>query len=228
MDLDSAEMSKATPKAGITLVSREGDQLKFVHSPSASGDVALKHKLGSKLTLGVGFSDTTVRKFRSVPGLVMSADYKANNDVTLSLAHNLANRALKTGITYNTKVGNKKTTFKANYLTKGSVLTGEVMSQLAPDKKVVVGWNREQITNVKLALNDGKFTYEPSYNLLRKAPSLAVSRPLGRGKYKVGWNLKTDDVTIEYSYEGVRLLAQKRPQSNFPLLGVSFERDFSL
>jgi hypothetical protein len=186
-----------------------------------------------------------------------------------------------------------------------------------------------QITNVKLVLNDGRFTYEPSYNLLRKAPSLAVSRPLGRGKYKVrrgcqvpkggegtrgawgggaepcgvapprprqvqgaarlagarncgasrgrgggagqerarsaaalrgqpppptpsapdppntlpspkpkpphpptpqpqvGWNLKTDDITIEYNVEGVRLLAHKKPNA-FPLLGVSFERDFSL
>lgn len=54
---------------------------------------------------------------------------------------------------------------------------------------------------MKLALNDGKFTYEPSYNLLRKAPSLTVSRPLGRGKYKVGWNLKTDDVVVEYTVE---------------------------
>ena len=83
-----------------------------------------------------------------------------------------------------------------------------------------------QITNVKLSLNDGPFTYEPSYNLVRKAPSLAVSRPLGRGKYKVGWNLKTDDVTIEYTIEGVRFLAHKRPQELTPLIGVSFERDF--
>ena len=44
------------------------------------------------------------------------------------------------------------------------------------------------MTNVKLALADGKFTYEPSYNLVKKAPSLAVSRPIGSngGKYKVG------------------------------------------
>ena len=48
--------SKATPKAGITLLSKEDDRLKFVHSPTASGDLALKHKLGNKLTLGVGFS----------------------------------------------------------------------------------------------------------------------------------------------------------------------------
>lgn len=38
---------------------------------------------------------------------------------------------------------------------------------------------------MKLVLADGKFTYEPSYNLLRKAPSLSVARPLGPGKYKV-------------------------------------------
>ena len=42
-----------------------------------------------------------------------------------------------------------------------------------------------QVTNVKLVLADGPFTYEPSYNLVKKAPSLAVSRPLGPGKYKV-------------------------------------------
>ncbi|GBG00260.1 hypothetical protein Rsub_12904 [Raphidocelis subcapitata] len=220
-------MSKATPKAGLTLFSREDDKLKFVHSPSASGDVAIKHKLGNKLTLGLGFSDTTVRKIRSVPGLVLSGDLKVNKDVTLSAAHNLANKALKAGITYNTQVGGKKTTFKANYLTKGNALSGEVISALAPNKKASVAFTKDQITNVKLALNDGPFTYEPSYNLVRKAPSLAVSRPLGRGKYKVGWNLRTDDVTLEYTLEGVRFLAHKRPQELAPLIGVSFERDFS-
>ncbi|KAI8469571.1 MAG: hypothetical protein J3K34DRAFT_423236 [Monoraphidium minutum] len=220
-------MSKATPKAGITLLSKEGEGLKWVHSPSASGDIALKHKLGSKLTMGVGFSDTTMRKFRSVPGLVLSGDLKVNNDVTLSAAHNLANKALKTGITYNTKLGGKKSQLKVNYLTKGAVITGEVNSQVAPNKKVFVAFNRQEVTNVKLALADGKFTYEPSYNLLRKAPSLAISRPLGRGKYKVGWNLKTDDVTIEYVVEGVKLLVHKRPSVQVPMLGCSFERDFS-
>lgn len=49
-------MSKATPKAGITLFSKEGDKLKWAHSASAGGDVALKHKLGNKLTLGLGFT----------------------------------------------------------------------------------------------------------------------------------------------------------------------------
>lgn len=49
-------MSKATPKAGITLFSRDDGKLKFAHSPSASGDVAIKHKLGQKLTLGLGFT----------------------------------------------------------------------------------------------------------------------------------------------------------------------------
>jgi hypothetical protein len=102
--------TKATPKAGITLLSKEDDRLKFVHSPTASGDVSLKHKLGNKLTLGVGFSvsggaggnraptpcayaaigplnaprsrqqDTTVRKIRSVPGLVVSGDLKVRGE----------------------------------------------------------------------------------------------------------------------------------------------------
>ena len=53
-------MSRATPKAALTLFSRENGDLKFVHSPSAAGDVSLKHKFGNKLTLGVGF---TVRRF---------------------------------------------------------------------------------------------------------------------------------------------------------------------
>lgn len=51
-----SEPGKTTPKAGLTLLSREDGNLKFVHSPSASGDVSLKHKLGQKLTLGVGFT----------------------------------------------------------------------------------------------------------------------------------------------------------------------------
>lgn len=156
---------------------------------------------------------------------------QVNNDVTLSAAHNLANKALKTGITYNTKVGraaghamprplfsrgpalgcggrqgarapaqaagacmsacatpcgrgaytpasgratlalgraellsqpslhshhsrplppspqvaDKRTQLKLNYLTKGGVLTGEVNSQVAPNKKVFVNFDRTQV-----------------------------------------------------------------------------------
>jgi hypothetical protein len=59
-------MSKATPKAGITLFSKEGDALKFVHSPTASGDVSLKHKFSNKVTLGVGFSVSEMDMFPSM------------------------------------------------------------------------------------------------------------------------------------------------------------------
>lgn len=220
-------MSKATPKAGITLFSKDGEEFKFVHTPTASGDVALKHKIGNRLTLGAGFSDNTVRKIRSVPGLVLSGDLRVTDDVTLSAAHNLANKALRTSITYNTKVSGKKTAVKLNYLTQGKVFTGEVLTQVAPNKKVTVAFDQKQVTNVRLALADGRYTYEPSYNLVKKAPSLAVSRPLGGGKYRVGWNLKTDDVTVEYAIQGVRLLMHKQPNNNVPLLGASFERDFA-
>jgi hypothetical protein len=68
-----------------------------------------------------------------------------NNDVTLSAAHNLANKALKAGITYNTTVGGKRTTVKANYLTKGGLITGEVASQLAPNKRTVVAFTKDQV-----------------------------------------------------------------------------------
>jgi hypothetical protein len=47
---------KVTPKAGITLLSKQGDSLQFAHSASASGEFNVKQKLGKKLTLGVGFT----------------------------------------------------------------------------------------------------------------------------------------------------------------------------
>jgi len=220
--------TKSTPKAGITLLSKEGDSLKYFHGQEAAADFSLKQKLGKKVTLGVGFTDTTVRKFKKVPGLVLSGDLKVTDDVTLSAAHNLANKSLKTGITYNTKISGKKTTIKGNYVTKGKLFTGEVVSQLAPNKKATFNFNDKQVTNVKLALADGKFTYEPSYNLVKKAPSLAVSRPIGSngGKYKFGWNLKTDDLSLEYSYKALKLVALKRPDVAVPRLGISMEHDF--
>jgi hypothetical protein len=48
--------NKATPKASITLLEKSGDGWKFAKSPSAAGDFSLKHKLGKKLTMGVGFT----------------------------------------------------------------------------------------------------------------------------------------------------------------------------
>lgn len=50
-------MSKATPKAGLTLLSKsDDDKLQFLHSPSGAADFSLKHKLNKKFTMGVGFS----------------------------------------------------------------------------------------------------------------------------------------------------------------------------
>lgn len=57
---------KTTPRAGLTLLSREDDKLKFFHSPSGAADFALKHKLNKQVSLGLGF---TVRLwFRVVRG----------------------------------------------------------------------------------------------------------------------------------------------------------------
>ncbi len=48
---------KASPKAGITLLSKHEDGLKFLHSPSGTADFDLKHHLLDKdVTLGLGFT----------------------------------------------------------------------------------------------------------------------------------------------------------------------------
>jgi hypothetical protein len=47
---------KTTPRAGITLLSREDDKLKFFHSPTGAADFALKHKLNKTVSLGLGFT----------------------------------------------------------------------------------------------------------------------------------------------------------------------------
>lgn len=85
-----------------------------------------------------------------------------------------------------------------------------------------------QVTNVKIALTDDKFTYEPSYNLVRKAPSLSISRPLHGGKYKFGWNLKTDDLTLDYTYKYLKFVAFKSPKQNVPRVAASIEHDFEV
>jgi hypothetical protein len=41
-----------------------------------------------------------------------------------------------------------------------------------------------------------------------------------------GWNLKTDDLSLEYNLRGVKLLALKRPALAVPTLALSVERDF--
>ena len=70
---------------------------------------------------------------------------QVTDDVTLSAAHNLASKSLKTGITYNTKISGKKTTIKGNYVTKGKLFTGEVVSQLAHNKKATFNFNDKQV-----------------------------------------------------------------------------------
>jgi hypothetical protein len=43
------------------------------------------------------------------------------------------------------QVNNKKTTFKVNYLTAIKGINGEVISQLAPNKKATVAFNDKQV-----------------------------------------------------------------------------------
>uniref|UniRef100_A0A383W275 Uncharacterized protein n=2 Tax=Tetradesmus obliquus TaxID=3088 RepID=A0A383W275_TETOB len=217
--------NKATPKASITLLEKADDGWKFARSPSAAGDFSLKHKLGKKLTMGVGFTDNTVRKIKSIPGLVLSADLQARNDLKLSVSHNLASKASKLGFTHDRKLNGKKTTIKLNYLTKTKNVAGEVISALAANKKATVAFTEKQVTNVKIALTDDKWTYEPSYNLVKKAPSLAISRPMHGGKYKFGWNLKTDDLSLEYGYKALKFVAFKSPNQPVPRVAASFEHD---
>jgi hypothetical protein len=63
---------------------------------------------------------------------------------------------------------------------------------------------------------------------VRKAPSLSVSRPLHGGKYKFGWNLKTDDVSLEYSYKALKFVAFKSPKQPVPRVAASIEHDFEV
>eukprot|EP00879_Flechtneria_rotunda_P000684 GHRR01000801.1.p1 GENE.GHRR01000801.1~~GHRR01000801.1.p1 ORF type:complete len:224 (+),score=75.87 GHRR01000801.1:2107-2778(+) len=218
--------NKATPKASITLLEKADDKWKFAHSPSGAADFSVKQKVGKQVTLGIGFTDGTVRKIKSIPGLVLSADLQARDDVKLSVAHNLSSKAAKFGIAYDTRVADKKTTFKVNYLTSGRRINGEVISSLAANKKATVAFENKQVTNVKIALIDGIWTYEPSYNLVKHAPSLAISRPAHGGKYKVGWNLKTDDMSLEYHYRALKFAALKSPTQNIPRIAASVEHDF--
>eukprot|EP00882_Tetradesmus_deserticola_P001783 GHRQ01001915.1.p1 GENE.GHRQ01001915.1~~GHRQ01001915.1.p1 ORF type:complete len:223 (+),score=125.11 GHRQ01001915.1:145-813(+) len=217
--------NKATPKASITLVEKADDGWKFARSPSAAGDFSLKHNLGKKLTLGVGFTDNTVRKIKSIPGLVLSADLQARKDLKLSISHNISNNASKLGFTHDRFVGGKKNTLKLNFLTKTRSATGELITALAANKKATLAFTEKQVTNVKIALLDDVWTYEPSYNLVKKAPSLAISRPLHGGKYKLGWNLKTDDLSLEYSYQALKFVAFKSPSQPVPRIAASFEHD---
>lgn len=179
-----------------------------------------------------------MRKIKSLPGLVASADLKARSDTTLSVSHNIASKATKLGVTYDAlRLAGKKSALRLNYVTAGNakgksgVFTGELGTALAANKKTVVAFNERGVVNVKLLLTDEAWTYEPSYNLLKKAPSLAVSRPVNGGKggrVKMGWNLKTDDLTGEWQYDAFRLVAVKRPDVAVPTIGVALERAFSV
>lgn len=70
---------------------------------------------------------------------------QARNDLKLSVSHNLQNKAAKLGFTHDRKINGKKTTFKVNYLTKTKGINGEVISQLAPNKKATVTFTDKQV-----------------------------------------------------------------------------------
>lgn len=79
--------------------------------------------------------------------ILLCPHLQVRDDVTLNLAHNFGNKATKTGITVDTKVGGKKTTLKAKYITKGNAFTGEVVSSIAPNKKATINFTEREVCN---------------------------------------------------------------------------------
>lgn len=47
-------------------------------------------------------------------------------------------------------------------------------------------------------------------------------------RYKFGWNLKTDDLSLEYAYKALKFVAVKSPKDTIPRIGASFEHDWEL
>ena len=92
------------------------------------------------------------------------------------------------------------------YGNKDNLVNGDTSLNLNSSQRVNLTWTQKQPLVGKYTLTKGKFTCEPSYNFVTKAPVITVTKKQGKkGTVKVAFDLKSKAGNLELGYSPFKL-----------------------
>ncbi|GAX78394.1 hypothetical protein CEUSTIGMA_g5836.t1 [Chlamydomonas eustigma] len=235
-------MSKATKDANVTpkgviTFSKIGSG--FGTSNVSTGySSTFKLKKG-KLVAGVAISDKTfstlsLSEIKKAKDVTLTGDYKISSDVTVNTKYELGPKKYQLGATWNGKVARKATTLKTWYTNKDNLAYGEANISINKSQKATFNMSQNQLLSAKYAIAaKGGFTLEPSYNLVKKAPAISVTKKVGKSDtIKLAYDLKSEATSVEFNHKPFKLtlgtsVSAKQKKVAKPTVALTFENTYN-
>ncbi|GAX77238.1 hypothetical protein CEUSTIGMA_g4685.t1 [Chlamydomonas eustigma] len=234
-------MSKATKDAnvtpkGIITFSKIGSG--FGKSNVSTGySSTFKLKRG-KLVAGVSVSDKTFTPFclsdvQKAKDVTLTGDYKISSDVTVNTKYELGPKKYQLGATWNGRVAGKATTLKTWYTNKDNLAYGEANIAVNKTQKATFNMSQNQLLSAKYTIVQRGFTLEPSYNLVKKAPAISITRKVGKSDtLKLAYDLKSEAATVEFNHRPFKLtlgtsVSTKQKKVAKPTVALTFENTYN-
>ncbi|KXZ51108.1 hypothetical protein GPECTOR_14g9 [Gonium pectorale] len=222
--------SSVTPKGTLTIK----DLSAGVSSANVgtAGTATFKAKRGD-ISASLAVSDNTVRSVKTLKDVVATLDYKVAKvkGATLNTKYDLGTKKYQVGATWEGDVGKKATTVKAWYGSKDGMFAGEATVVAAKDQKANVTFNQKEVLTAKYTIVKGDFTYEPSYDLPKQAPSVAVTKKQGKDAFKLSYNLKTEGAALEWNRKPLKVTLSSTVSKNLafskPSVSAVFENVYN-
>lgn len=223
-----AKDKSVTPKATVTL-SQLGPG--FGKSNVAiGGNSTLKYKRDN-VNASLAFSDATVRDPKSLKDLVATFDYKAPKNITLNSKYELGTKKYTVGGTWDGNLANKASTLKLFYTNKDNLVAGEATVSLNKNQKANTTFNQQRLLTAKYTFTKGDYTLEPSYNFVRSAPAVAVTKKLtAKDTLKLSYDIKSEGAAAEWNHKPFKVVlstsVSKKLTVGKPTLAASYENIF--
>lgn len=96
------------------------------------------------------------------------------------------------------------------------------------DQKANVTFNQKKLLTAKYTLTKGSLTFEPSYNLDKKAAAVSVSKKVGKkDTVKVSYDLKSEGAALEWNRKPFKVVMSTSVNKSLkvakPTLAATFE-----
>ncbi|PNH03298.1 hypothetical protein TSOC_010664 [Tetrabaena socialis] len=193
--------ASVTPKATLTV--------KDITNPkgaTAAGLATFKLKKGD-VNASLALTDQTVKNVKTLKDVVATVDYRAPRlrGVVLNSKYEFATKKYQVGATWDGQLLEKPSTIKLWYTNKDNLAAGEATVGVARGQKANVTFNQKKVLTAKYTLAKGDFTYEPSYNFVRSAPAVAVSKKQGKELFKLAYDLKSEVASLEWTHKPLKV-----------------------
>eukprot|EP00199_Chlamydomonas_sp_CCMP681_P005357 CAMPEP_0119101140 /NCGR_PEP_ID=MMETSP1180-20130426/262_1 /TAXON_ID=3052 ORGANISM="Chlamydomonas cf sp, Strain CCMP681" /NCGR_SAMPLE_ID=MMETSP1180 /ASSEMBLY_ACC=CAM_ASM_000741 /LENGTH=245 /DNA_ID=CAMNT_0007085203 /DNA_START=82 /DNA_END=819 /DNA_ORIENTATION=- len=195
----SSTTQSVTPKACVTLGSLGPGFSR--DNVAVAGTSTIKVKRG-KCATSLAFSDATLKDVKTMKDLVAPVDYKLPQPLTLNGKFDLGTKKWTGGATLDRTIANKPVMLKLFFSNKDNLVAGETTLAVAKGQKANLTFNQKNLLAAKYTFITGDFTAEPSYNFLKSAPAVAVSRKCStKDIAKVSYDFKSESAALEWNHK---------------------------